>query len=171
MALTPCPPAAGAERLSAHPEVPVPRPARPDDLYRLLVPFDPRLSPDGRIAAFTVKRTAIGRDAYRHSIWLAPTDGSAPARQVSLGARSDRQPRFSPDGRALAFISDRRLLVEEEPDRPKEAKDRLDCDQVFLLPLDGGEARRLTDLPGVTEIAWSPDGATLAILTSRSARR
>ncbi len=144
----------------------MPRPARPDDLYRMLVPFDPRLSPDGGRVAFVVKRAAVGNDGYRHGIWLAPTDGSAPARQLTIGQRTDRHPRFSPDGRTLAFISDRRLLIEEEPDRPKEAKDRLDCDQVFLLPLEGGEARRLTDLPrGVTAFAWSPDGATLAVLT------
>ena len=145
----------------------MPRPARPDDVYRLSVPFDPRLSPDGRFVAFTVKRSAVGRDGYRHAVWLAPTDASSPARQLTIGGRTDRHPRFSPDGRTLAFISDRRLLVEEEPTRPKEAKDRLDCDQLFLLPLDGGEARRLTDLPrGVNAFSWSPDGSSLAVLSS-----
>ena len=145
----------------------MPRSARPDDLYRLAVPFDPRLSPDGTHVAFTLKRAAVGKDAYRHSIWLVPVDGSTPARQVTLGARTDRHARFSPDGRTLAFLSDRRLFVEEEPDRPSDMKDRDDCVQVHLLPLDGGEARRLTDLPkGVSEFAWSPDGTQLAVLTS-----
>jgi len=145
----------------------VPRPARPDDLYRLQVPFDPRLSPDGRTVAFTVKTSAVGFDGYRHAIWAAPVDGSAAARQLTMGARTDHQARFSPDGRTLAFLSDRRLQVEDEPDRPTDVKDRLDAVQVHLLPLDGGEARRLTDLPrGVTELAWSPDGSTLAVLTA-----
>ncbi len=145
----------------------MPRPARPDDLYRLAVPFDPRLSPDGRSVAFTVKRSSVGRDGYRLSVWLAPADGGGGARQLTIGARSDSHARFSPDGRTLAFLSDRRLLVEEEPDRPSEAKDRDDCVQVHLLPLNGGEARRLTDLPrGVEDFVWSPDGATLAVLTS-----
>jgi dipeptidyl aminopeptidase/acylaminoacyl peptidase len=145
----------------------VTRPARPDDLYRLVVPFEPSLSPDGRTVAFTVKRSSPGKDGYRHSVWLAPVDGSVPARQATLGVRSDGHPRFSPDGSTLAFLSDRRVLVEEEPERPKDAKDRDDCVQVHLLPLAGGEARRLTDLPkGVTEFAWSPDGTQLAVLTS-----
>jgi dipeptidyl aminopeptidase/acylaminoacyl peptidase len=145
----------------------LPRSARPDDLYRLAVPTEPRLSPDGRTVAFTVKRSAVGRDGYRQSVWLAPVDGSTEARQLTVGARTDRHPRFSPDGRMLAFISDRRVLVEEEPGRPKDPKDRDDCDQVHLLPLDGGEARRLTDLPrGVETFAWSPDGTRLAVLTS-----
>jgi acylaminoacyl-peptidase len=145
----------------------LPRPAHPHDLYRLAIPFEPRLSPDGSRVAFTVKRSSVGRDGYRHAIWIAPADGSADARRLTIGARTDRYPRFSPDGRVLAFISDRRLLVEEEPDRPQAAKEREDCDQVHLLPLDGGEARRLTDLPrGVTDFAWSPDGTRLAVLTS-----
>ncbi len=145
----------------------MPRPARPDDLYRLAVPTDPRVSPDGRTVAFSVTRSSVGRDGYRRSIWMAPADGRGEARQVTLGARTDGHARFSPDGRTLAFISDRRLVVEEEPDRPKDAKDRNDCNQVHLLPLDGGEARRLTDLPrGVNTFAWSPDGSMLAVLTS-----
>jgi len=145
----------------------LPRPAHPDDLYRIAVPTDPRLSPDGRHVAFTVKQCAVGHDGYRHAIWLVPADGSAEARRITIGARTDRHPRFAPDGRTLAFLSDRRVLVEEEPDRPKDPKERDDCDQVHLLPLDGGEARRLTDLPrGVAEFAWAPDGRQLAVLTS-----
>ena len=143
----------------------MPRPARPDDLFRLAVPFDPVLvarRPARRVQRQAHVRRATTATAIRCG-WPRPTARRPPARSPSAAAR-DRYPRFSPDGRTLAFISDRRLLVEEEPDRPKEAKDRLDCDQVFLLPLDGGEARRLTDLPrGANEFAWSPDGRWLAV--------
>jgi len=94
-------------------------------------------------------------------VWLAPAAGGAPPRQVTLGVRHDTHPRFSPDGRTLAFLSDRRPVTEEEPDAPK---DREDGTQVHLLPLDGGEARRLTDLPrGVTGFAWSPDGRSMVV--------
>ncbi len=136
----------------------------PEDLYRFRIPTDPRLSSDGSLVAMTVQTVAPGRDGYRHAIWLVPADGSAPPRQVTLGARHDTRPRFSPDGTALAFLSDRRPLVEDEPAAPK---DREDGTQVHLLPLAGGEARRLTDLPrGVEGFEWAPDGRSLVVRTT-----
>jgi dipeptidyl aminopeptidase/acylaminoacyl peptidase len=140
------------------------RPARPDDLHALRVATDPRLSPDGRWVAFTVQAAAPRLDGYQHALWLVPADGSSPARQVTIGAKHDRHARFSPDGRWLAFISDRRLVAEELPGAPD---DREDGDQVHLLPLAGGEAHRLTDLPrGVKGFVWAPDGSRLAVLSS-----
>ena len=140
------------------------RPPTPEDLYRFRIPTDPQLSPDGTLVAVTVQSVAPGRDGYRHAVWLVPADGSAPPRQITLGTRQDTHPRFSPDGTSVAFLSDRRPLVEEEPDAPK---DREDGTQVHLLPLAGGEARRLTDLPrGVDAFAWSPDGRSLVVRTT-----
>lgn len=148
----------------------MPRPPRPEDVYRLRIPTEPRLSPDGRLAVATVRTAAPTKDAYRSAIWAVGLDGGAAPRRLTLGARSDRHPRFSPDGRTLAFLSDRRVVVEEEPALPKDPKEREDCVQVHLLPLDGGEATRLTDLPrGVEAFEWSPDGRTLAVLTTSHA--
>ena len=141
------------------------RTARPDDMYRFRIPTDPQLSPGGDRIAFTVQSVAPTHDGYRHAIWLAPFDGSTPAAQLTIGSKHDRTPRFAPDGHSLAFLSDRRLAVEEEP---AAAKDREDTVQVHLLPLDRpGEARRLTNLPrGVDDYAWSPDGRRLAVVSS-----
>ena len=152
----------------------MPRPPRPEDLYRLRIATDARLSSDGRWVVVTLQTVAPGYDGYRHALWLVPTDKGAdgPPRQLTLGARGDHSPRFSPDGRTLAFISDRRIQAEEEPSRAKDASDREDRDQVHLLPLDRpGEARRLTDLPrGVESFEWSPDGRQLvAVSTSHGA--
>ncbi len=148
----------------------MPRPPRPDDVYRLRIATEPRVSPDGAHAVVTLQTVAPGFDGYRQALWLVATDGSTAPRQGTLGAKHDRHPRFSPDGRSLAFLSDRRMLVEEEPDRVAEdSTDREDATQVHLLPLDGGEARRLTDLPrGVEGFEWSPDGTRLVV---RSASR
>ena len=143
------------------------RAPQPEDLYRFRIPTDPQLSPDGEWIAFTVQTATRGRDAYRHAIWLAPADGSVAARQVTIGVRHDTHPRFSPDGHSLAFLSDRRPVTEDEPDAPV---DREDGTQVHLLPLGGGEARRLTDLPrGVDGFAWAPDGGSLVVRTASHA--
>ncbi len=139
----------------------------PDDFYRLRIPTDPWLSPDGRSALVIVQSSAPRRDGYQHAVWLVPLDGGGEPRQLTIGAKHDRHARFSPDGRTVAFISDRRLQVEDEPDAPKDPKAREDGNQVHLLSLDGGEARRLTDLPrGVGSFAWSPDGGQLLVTTS-----
>lgn len=141
------------------------RAPRPDDIYAFRLATEPRLSPDGRRIVFTLQTVAPAKDGYRRSLWAVPADGSGPARRLTIGAKEDRHPRFSPDGRTLAFLSDRRLAVEEKPGAPD---DREDAVQVHVLPLDEpGEARRLTDLPrGVDAFAWSPDGRRLAVLSA-----
>jgi dipeptidyl aminopeptidase/acylaminoacyl peptidase len=143
----------------------VTRPFQADDLYRFRVATEPRLSPDGARVVFTLQTVAPSKDAYRQALWTVDVDGGE-ARQLTIGARHDHRPRFAPDGRTLAFLSDRRFQVEEEPEAG-DAKDREDASQVHLLPLDGGEARRLTDLPrGVDAFEWSPDGRRILCLSS-----
>jgi len=114
---------------------------------------------------FTLQRVGPSFDRYATAVWIAPTAGEEPARQLTLGARRDGHGRWSPDGRSIAFLSDRRTLVEEEPGAPK---DREDGTQIHLLPASGpGEARRLTDLPrGVDTFEWSPDGRCIAVLSA-----
>ena len=87
-------------------------------MYRLRVATQPRLSPDGRLAVFTLQTVAPGHDGYRQALWIVPTDGSSAPRQLTIGARHDQHPRFAPDGRTLAFLSDRRTLTAPKTDRP-----------------------------------------------------
>ena len=123
-----------------------------DDIFAIGVVFDAQLSPDGTQIAFTVSRGYTEGDEKlpRSAIWLVPFDGSAQARRITFGPRADQYARWRPDGAALAFLSDRAKNGEH---------------QVYLLSLDGGEARRLTDIKGdVTALQWSPDGTRLAFL-------
>lgn len=147
------------------------RAPRPEDLYDLRVPTDLELSPDGRFVAFSVKSVAPGKDGYRTSLWLAPSDGSSPARQLTVGSKADSTPRWSPDGRTIAFLSDRGAVLQAGGGGAKPGKAEAPKEggrQVWLLPFaDGGEARQLTDLPKDVEgLAWSPDGTRLAVVST-----
>jgi dipeptidyl aminopeptidase/acylaminoacyl peptidase len=124
------------------------RPIRAEDLLALRVPSDPRLSPDGTRVAFVVRTIDAEKNQYRAHLWLADTaPGTAAARQFTTGEVTDSAPRWSPDGRQLAFLR---------------ARDKLT--QIWLIPADGGEARPLTSLPegSFGAPAWAPDGARLA---------
>jgi len=78
----------------------------PEDLYRFVYVSNPQLSPDGATVAFV--RTTIDREAdtYRAQVWAVPSDGSRPPRRFTAGP-NDTAPRWSPDGRHLAFLARR----------------------------------------------------------------
>ncbi len=124
-----------------------PRALRIDDLRALPVLSDPQLSPDGRLAAYVVTTVDVDNDTNASAIWWVPTDGSAPPRQVTAGPL-DVSPRWSPDGRRMAFVATR---GEQSA-------------QLFVLPVDGGEAHQLGELSGgVSDPQWSPDGRHIAL--------
>jgi dipeptidyl aminopeptidase/acylaminoacyl peptidase len=119
---------------------------QPSDLAHLRIPSAPTLTPDGRLVAVAVGRIDLEANEYRAELWTMPTDGSAPPRRFTSGRR-DVRPRFSPDGRWLAF------LRAGEDDKP----------QLHVMATDGGEPRRVCEHPlGVEGFAWSPDSTRIA---------
>src|SRR6266508_1219631 len=82
-------------------------PMTAEDLYAFRFLSDAQLSPEGDRVAFAVRSVTPERDGYRSEIWLVPFDGSREAVRFTSGAGQDAQPRWSPDGRTLAFLSDR----------------------------------------------------------------
>ncbi|MGH3053565.1 MAG: S9 family peptidase, partial [Gaiellaceae bacterium] len=125
---------------------------QPEDVYALTSVGGPRLSPDGRRVAYVVNRVGRETNAYRSTIWVAPLDGSDEPKQFTYGERSDHSPRWSPDGRWLAFVSNR------DGEEEKKAHGEL-----YVMAADGGEPRRLTDgKESVESVVWAPDSSRLA---------
>jgi dipeptidyl aminopeptidase/acylaminoacyl peptidase len=117
----------------------------PDDLIHLHTPSETRLSPNGSRAVFVVSTPNLEDDRYDRVIWIADDSG---ARQFTSGP-GDSIPRWSPDGGRLAFA--------RSVDGGKS--------QVAVMPVDGGEARVLTEFDhGVEAIEWSPDGNQLVVV-------
>ncbi|HEX9186961.1 MAG TPA: S9 family peptidase [Vicinamibacteria bacterium] len=132
------------------------RPWTTDDILGLKVVSDPQVSPDGRLVAYVVESLNDEKDAYQTDIWLVPAAGGE-ARPLAASPVGDDTPRWSPDGKRVAFLSERT--------RPG-AKDDADAKrQVWLIRPDGGEAVPLTSAPGaVSDLEWSADGRTIAFL-------
>jgi len=124
------------------------KPLAEDDVLNFVWIADPRISPDGARVAFTRVHVDREADEYRAAIWLA--DSAEGPRPLTFG-KKDRQARWSPDGKALAFVR-----------TPEGEKDG----ELWILPMTGGEAHRVAKLKGgVSSPAWSPDGLKLAFLS------
>lgn len=128
----------------------------PEDVLSFKNIEDAQISPDGAQVAFVVGDSFRTDSKYAKStIWIVDTDSGEP-RQLTSGPRTDSLPRWSPDGRQLAFLSDRLMAGQR---------------QVFALNRDSGEVTALThvngEIPsprGLNALQWSPDGRYLAFL-------
>ncbi|MDB4896481.1 MAG: peptidase prolyl oligopeptidase active site domain protein [Firmicutes bacterium] len=120
----------------------------PADIYNLTYVGDAQISPDGKLVAYVREKRDQAVDKQQTEIWLAPAAGGV-ERQLTAGP-TDSLPRWSPDGRTLAFVSDR-------SGKP----------QLHLITVNGGEAARLeTEQEVAGAPVWSPDGKRIAYLSS-----
>ena len=124
------------------------RPMTLVDTINLPQVTDPQLSPDGRQIVFVESEPNWKLDRRISHLWKVNADGSG-LMQMTSGVDGENSPRWSPDGKTIAFIAKRGT----EPEA---------ANQIFLISLAGGEARPVTShATAVSNIAWSPDGATI----------
>lgn len=124
----------------------VTRPLRLADVAAVQLPCEPSIAPDGRTVVYVLRTTDVAADRDQRQLWAvrAGDDGWGQPRALTHG-ENDRAPAMAPQGDRVAF-----LRGTSSP-------------QLHLLPLHGGEARRLTDLPeGAGSPVWSPDGERIA---------
>ena len=118
-----------------------------DDYIALKAVSDPQLSPDGKWVAYTVSTPSLQDNRNVSRVWVVEV-ATGKSRQLTGGPGSDRQPRWSPDGKTLAFISTRDSGA-----------------QVWVLPIAGGDARKVSSLAdGASDPIWLPDGSGLLVV-------
>jgi dipeptidyl aminopeptidase/acylaminoacyl peptidase len=124
------------------------RPITIDDHFQIREVEGPKLSPDAQWVAYTVKTASLKEDNSEQRIWMVPFAGGEAVPLTAEGVSSG-SPRWSPDGKYLAFLSARH-----------EGKT-----QIWLLNRVGGEAQRLTETPqDADSFEWSPDSKRLCLI-------
>jgi dipeptidyl aminopeptidase/acylaminoacyl peptidase len=130
-----------------------------EDLYQLKFLGAPRMSPDGQRVAFVVTTIDEHKHQYRSAIWMSASEGGEAQRFTTQG--DAHSPCWSPDGRWLAFVSEREgePVGKDDKEQKKHGKGK---PQIWLIPTDGGEARQLTFMEhGASHPVWSPDSTQL----------
>jgi dipeptidyl aminopeptidase/acylaminoacyl peptidase len=141
-------PALGAQAPAAPSPAVRLRPFSPDDVLRIRDVREPQISPDGAWVAYTVSTSDTAEDRNKSAVWMASWDGTRNVR-LTTSKPGENTPRWSPDGRWLAFLSSR----EDEHS------------QLWLLDRQGGEGRKATTLPSdVDDYVWAPDGKRVALV-------
>jgi len=122
-------------------------------VYDVQTPVEPQISPDGARIVYTLSRADRATRKTSGQLWLCDRDGGN-AQQITASGQQNGGARWSPDGRQIAFVSDRVAAPAKQG--------------IFVLPADQpGEARHLTSHnQAIGDLAWSPDGTTIAYTTA-----
>lgn len=123
-----------------------------DDYYLLADVSEPVFAPDGERVAYTVSSSDKERDAAQSDLWSVTWDGGKPVQLTRTAKKSEWHPRYSPDGRAIYYLSDA-------------AKDEVT--QLWRMPSKGGRGRQVTEIPGgIGDFDLSPDGKRAVVVAA-----
>ena len=138
------------------------RAIRLEDSSKIVTVSDPQISPDGKSIVIVVSRQNFEED--RNDTELVLVDVATGAQRVlTFGRKQAAFPRWSPTGDRLAFLAVVPYTREKKDDTTK----REDSPQIFIMPMNGGDAKKITNAPnGVEQFAWRPDGKQIAYVTS-----
>ncbi len=125
-------------------------PMKVDDLFRFQRVADPQISPDGKWVVYTQSKVDLEANKSTSHLWLAATEKDAKPKQLTDGAKSDRHPRWSPDGKSILFESG-----------------RSGSNQLWIVSAAGGEPTQLTKLSTEASLGiWSRDGKQIAFMSA-----
>src|ERR1019366_3434305 len=111
---------------------------------------DPQISPDGKWVVYSLGKVSLEANKIVANLWLASTDKGGAVKQLTAGAKSDRHPRWSPDGKSILFESS-----------------RSGSSQLWLIDPTGGEPKQLTNLSTEASLGiWSRDGKQIAFMSA-----
>ncbi len=110
----------------------------------------PKVSPDGKWIAYDASTIDLAGNVRRSAVFLIPSDGSAAPRKLTDGTKQDEGPEWSPDGKTIAYVSNREGGAK----------------QVYLYDLASGNSRKLTSLAnGAASLKWVPNGSGLVLVS------
>ncbi|MGC2229047.1 MAG: hypothetical protein WA578_18905, partial [Candidatus Sulfotelmatobacter sp.] len=133
-----------------------------EDLTKIVTVSDPQISPDGKSIVCVVSRPNFDENRSDHELVLVDVATGA-QRVLTFDRKGVASPRWSPSGDRLAFVA----VVPYTPDKKDGSTKREDSFQVFVMPMSGGDARKVTNAPnGVEQFAWRPNGMDIAYVTS-----
>ena len=146
---------------------PTPRGITPEDYFAFEFASDPNISPDGKLVAYVVTKIDRAQNRRNSSIWMVATDGRRAPWQFTTSPQTSNSPRWSPDGKSIAFLSSRpESTSPANPPAGSAGTAEQPRNQVYVLSMNGGEAKRITNLKnGVSLFRWSPDGTRLVVVS------